>query len=77
MKRLGIAEARARFGELCRGAAVQRERTVITDHGTPVAVLLSPAELADLEDRAALAHNRVHPEQAQDFDAFLTELRAG
>lgn len=49
-----IAEARGKLGELARRAA-QREHVVLTDHGVPAAVLISPAELEDLEDALALA----------------------
>jgi prevent-host-death family protein len=49
-----IAEARTKLGELARRAA-QREHIVLTDHGVATAVLISPAELEDLEDALALA----------------------
>ncbi|MBC3982124.1 type II toxin-antitoxin system Phd/YefM family antitoxin [Streptomyces sp. AC536] len=51
-------EARARLGSRVRHAAHARERTVITDRGQPVAVLVSAAELAGLEDALALARYR-------------------
>jgi prevent-host-death family protein len=51
---LPIAEARSKLGDLARRAA-QREHIVLTDHGVPTAVLISPAELEDLEDALALA----------------------
>jgi prevent-host-death family protein len=77
MTTVGIAEGRAHFGDLCRRASAQRERTIVTDHGTPIAVILSPAELADLEDAAAIAENLANPDNGQDFDEFVTDLRAG
>lgn len=40
-------------------------------------MILSPAELADLEDLAAIARNSRHPEKAQEFGAFVADLRAG
>jgi prevent-host-death family protein len=49
-----IAEARGKLGDLARRAA-QREHVILTDHGVPTAVLISPAELEDLEDALALA----------------------
>ncbi|MER7514914.1 type II toxin-antitoxin system Phd/YefM family antitoxin [Streptomyces sp. NPDC126499] len=52
---LPMSEARARFGALVRRASHARERVTITDHGRPAAVLISPQELADLEDALALA----------------------
>jgi prevent-host-death family protein len=49
-----IAEARGKLGELARRAA-QHEHITLTDRGVPAAVLISPAELEDLEDALALA----------------------
>jgi len=49
-----IAEARGQLADLARRAA-QHERVTLTDRGRPAAVLVSPAELADLEDALALA----------------------
>lgn len=49
-----ITEARGQLGELARRAA-QHERVVLTDRGQPAAVLISPAELEDMEDALALA----------------------
>lgn len=52
--RYPIAEARGELGDLVRRAA-QYERITLTDRGVPVALLMSPTELADLEDALALA----------------------
>lgn len=49
-----IAEARTKLGDLARRAA-QHEHITLTDRGTPAAVLISPAELEDLEDALAVA----------------------
>ncbi|WP_406053985.1 type II toxin-antitoxin system Phd/YefM family antitoxin [Streptomyces sp. NBC_01077] len=49
-----ITEARGQLGELARRAA-QHERIILTDRGQPTAVLVSPAELEDMEDALALA----------------------
>lgn len=49
-----ITEARGQLGELARRAA-QHERVVLTDRGRPAAVLISPAELEDMEDALAVA----------------------
>ncbi|MFF5716554.1 type II toxin-antitoxin system Phd/YefM family antitoxin [Streptomyces buecherae] len=73
---LPLTEARARLGSLVRRTAHARERTVITDHGQPAAVLINPTELADLEDALALAQYR----ERQAADATLAtshdEVRA-
>ncbi len=51
-----IAEARGQLGEPARRAA-QHERITLTDRGVPAAVLVSPAELEDIEDALALARS--------------------
>ena len=58
MSDLSMTEARKQFGSLVRRAATRRERTTITDHGHPAAVLVSAQELADLEEALALAEYR-------------------
>jgi prevent-host-death family protein len=60
---LPIAQARTRFGALVRQAASAHQRTVITDHGIPAAVIISVKELADLEDSLAIA--RFEAQKAQ------------
>lgn len=52
---LPITEARSQFGSLIRRASTRRERTTITDHGYPAAVIINAQELADLEDDLAVA----------------------
>ncbi|MDJ1137490.1 type II toxin-antitoxin system Phd/YefM family antitoxin [Streptomyces iconiensis] len=69
---LPITEARARFGSLVRRASHAHERITITDHGEPAAVLISPKELADLEDALALALYRAR-QNAQDTTAVPHE----
>lgn len=59
---LPITAARSQFGSLVRRAAHGRERITITDHGSPAAVLLSSAELEDLEDTLALTQARLREE---------------
>lgn len=78
---MGIGQARATLGDLCRKAAASRERTAITDGGAVVAVLISAQELADLEDDLAIAQNRLneaqgYPEPVVTRDELLAELAA-
>ncbi|TGB13518.1 type II toxin-antitoxin system prevent-host-death family antitoxin [Streptomyces sp. MZ04] len=58
-----IAEARGKLGDLAPRAA-QHEHITLTDRGVPAAVLISPAELEDLEDALALA--RLERDRALD-----------
>jgi prevent-host-death family protein len=67
MADLPMTQARKVFGSLVRRAASSGERTTITDHGQPAAVLVNPQELADLEEALALAEYQVdrHLQAAQ------------
>ncbi|MDQ1306987.1 MAG: hypothetical protein QG671_2819 [Actinomycetota bacterium] len=56
---VSMTEARKRFGFLVRQAVTSRQRTTITDHGQPAAVIVNAQELADLEEALALAEYRV------------------
>lgn len=53
---VALPDARAHLDDLVRRAA--EHRVTITDQGRAAAVLISPAELADLDEAAALAHYR-------------------
>jgi prevent-host-death family protein len=44
-----LTNARSRLGELINRARFGRERVVLTEHGTPVAVIISVEELAELQ----------------------------
>ncbi len=50
MKELPLADARNRLSELVAGIEQTHERVTITKHGHPAAVLLSPDDLASLEE---------------------------
>jgi prevent-host-death family protein len=51
--------ARANFGNLVRRTANARERIAITDHGHTAAILINPAELAEIEEALAVAEYRL------------------
>lgn len=55
---VSTSEARRRLGALVRRAAGGRERVTITDRGRPAAVLVGADELADLEEKLAVAEYR-------------------
>jgi antitoxin YefM len=50
-----LTSARSRLGELVNRARFGRERVILTEHGTPVAALISVEELAELQARADAA----------------------
>jgi prevent-host-death family protein len=51
----GLTSARAHLGELVSWARYSHRPVVITEHGKPSVALINIDDLADLEDRAALA----------------------
>lgn len=55
---VSISEARGDLGSLVR-KTISHERTVLTDRGTPVAVLMNVHDLENLEDTIALLRNRL------------------
>jgi PHD/YefM family antitoxin component YafN of YafNO toxin-antitoxin module len=55
---ISISDARAQLGDLTRRAAHSRERIALTDHGHVSAIIVSPQDLADLEDALAVAEYR-------------------
>jgi prevent-host-death family protein len=69
-----LTNARSRFGELVNRARFGRERIVLTEHGKPVAAIISVEELAELQaavDAADLAAARAvmatgHPSLPND-----------
>jgi prevent-host-death family protein len=74
MTDLSMTEARRHFGSLVRKAATARERSTITDHGQPAAVLINAQELADLEDELALA--RYDARRAQGETTVVSQAEA-
>ena len=50
-----LTSARSRLGELVKRARYGRERLVITEHGKPVAAIISVEELAELQAAADAA----------------------
>lgn len=55
---MSLGEVRAQLDDLVHRAARSRARVTITDNGEPAAVLISPEELADLDEAVALADYR-------------------
>ena len=51
---LPLATVKARFSELVDRVAREQDRVVVTRHGRPVAVLVSPDDLEDLEETLAI-----------------------
>ncbi|MEU8527256.1 type II toxin-antitoxin system Phd/YefM family antitoxin [Streptomyces sp. NPDC048629] len=61
-----IVEARARLGAIAREVSATREPVAITDHGQTVAVLVSPADVLELEELRALAAYRAREARGEN-----------
>ncbi|RFU82477.1 type II toxin-antitoxin system Phd/YefM family antitoxin [Streptomyces triticagri] len=71
-----ISEARKVFGPIVRAATVQRERTYISDHGQTSAVVMSVADLEDLEDTIAVLEHELRRARGETIDTVpLAEVK--
>lgn len=72
-----ITDARARIGDLARRVARSREHFLLTGNGIPAAVLINPEELAELNERVALAELRAARAEGKALPAVpLADVRA-
>lgn len=74
MKELPLADARNRLSELVADVEETHERVTITKHGHPAAVLLSPDDLAVLEETLDVLAD---PEALADIREAETEASRG
>lgn len=74
MKELPLADARNRLSEVVAEVEETHERVTITKHGHPAAVLLSPDDLAALEETLDLLSD---PEALADIREAETEAGRG
>jgi prevent-host-death family protein len=77
-----LTAARARLGELVHRARFGHRAVTITEHGKPSVAIVNVEDLADLEDRAALAAHYAARLAGRDgvgladLDAALDEIDA-
>ena len=77
-----LTAARARLGELVHRARFGHRAVTITEHGKPSVAIVNVDDLADLEDRAALAAHYAARLAGRDgvpladLDAALDEIDA-
>jgi prevent-host-death family protein len=71
---LPLAEVKAKFSEMIDRVEQQHDRITVTRNGRPAAVLLSPADLASLEDTLELLSN---PTALAEIEQARTEGKAG
>jgi prevent-host-death family protein len=79
-----LTEAGAHLGELVNEARYGHRHVTISEHGKPVAVIISVEDLADLEDSVAVARHeadkavgRVTGVLDADLDAALDRYETG
>ena len=56
---LSLAEVKAKFSEMVDRVEQTHDRIVVTRHGRPAAVMISPEDLASLEDTLELLSDPV------------------
>jgi prevent-host-death family protein len=77
-----LTAAQTRLGELVAEARQSHRPVAISEHGKPIAALISIDDLADLEDRAALAAHLADKAAGRggisldDLDAALDRIDA-
>jgi antitoxin YefM len=74
MEELPLADARNRLSELVADVEKTHARVTITEHGHPAAVLVSPEDLASLEETVDILSD---PEALADIRAAEAELASG
>jgi prevent-host-death family protein len=71
---LPLAEVKAKFSEMIDRVEQQHDRITVTRNGRPAAVLLSPEDLASLEDTLDLLSN---PTALAEIEQGRWEAMAG
>lgn len=71
---LPLAEIKKRLSEIIDGVEDRQDRVVLTRHGRPAAVILSPDELESLEETLDLLSN---PTAMRDIRRGEADIAAG
>lgn len=71
---LPLAEVKAKFSEMVDRVETQHDRITVTRNGRPAAVLMSPDDLASLEDTLELLSN---PTAMAELELARNEVAAG
>jgi antitoxin YefM len=71
---LPLAEVKAKFSEMVDRVQVQHDRITVTRNGRAAAVLISPDDLASLEDTLDLLSN---PEALAELHQARADVRHG
>lgn len=69
-----LAEVKAKFSEMVDRVEAQHDRITVTRNGRPAAVLMSPEDLASLEDTLDLLSN---PNAIAELELARKEVAAG
>ncbi len=71
---LPLAEVKAKFSEMVDRVEQQHDRITVTRNGRPAAVLMSPHDLASLEDTIDLLSN---PQAMAEIEQARADVAAG
>lgn len=75
MSTYSLADAQAHLSELVKRVHSQHERVMVTVHGTPSAVLLSPDDLERMEETIAVLTDSALMQQLIEAEADLAAGR--
>jgi antitoxin YefM len=65
---LPLATVKAKFSEIVDRVARQQDRVIVTRNGRPAAVLVSPEDLASLEETLAVLSDRSSTRQIRESE---------
>ncbi|MCB1256285.1 MAG: type II toxin-antitoxin system Phd/YefM family antitoxin [Microthrixaceae bacterium] len=68
---LPLAEIKKRLSEIIDGVEARHERIVLTRHGRPAAVIMSPAELESLEETLDILSDPVAMSGIRDVEKAI------
>ena len=74
---MSLADVKARFSEVVDRVERQQDRVVVTRNGKPAAVLISPDDLASLEETVAVMSDRALARQIRESEKAITAGERG
>jgi antitoxin YefM len=74
---MSLADVKARFSEVVDRVERQQDRVVVTRNGKPAAVLISPDDLASLEETLTVMSDRSLARQVRESEEAIAAGEAG
>lgn len=70
---LPLAEIKKRLSEIVDGVELRHDRVVLTRHGRPAAVILSPDDLESLEETLDILSNPAALQEIRDSETAIDD----